>query len=141
VAEIQAVVVVEKFREIEEIEPPDGVGDAFGNAKGPESSMANKDGVDRAAFGYGSEVNLGLSRAATELVIGEYEPDDCPYEPHGASANEGGMPSPASGDRCDEDGGNEGRGIRSGVEETGREGTFFRGEPLCGGLDGSGEVA
>ena len=51
VVEVEAVVVVEELREIEEVEPPDGVGDAFRDEKGPETMMAEKDRVDGATLG------------------------------------------------------------------------------------------
>ena len=141
VVEIEAVVVVEEFGEIEEIEPPDGVGEAFGEAEGPEAAMAEKDGVNWAALSDGSEVDLGLSGSAAKLVVGEDEPEDEPDESHGAGADEGGVPAEAHGNGCDENGSDEGGGVGAGVEETGGEGAFVGGEPLGDGFDGGGEVA
>ncbi len=142
VAEIEAVVVVEELGEIEEIEPPDGVGDSFGDAEGPEAAMAQKDGVDwSAALGDGGEVCLSLSGAATKLVVRKDEPNDGPDESHGASADEGGLPSPPGGDCCDKGGCDKGGCVGAGVEEAGGERALFGGEPLGGGLDGGGEVS
>ena len=76
VVQVEAVVVVEKLGEIEEIEPPDGVGETLGDEEGPEAAMAEEDGVERASLGDGSEVGLGLGGAAAELVVGEDEPED-----------------------------------------------------------------
>ncbi len=58
-AEVEAVVVVEEFGQIEEVEPPDGVGKALGDEEGPESAVAGEDGVDGAALSDGSKLSLG----------------------------------------------------------------------------------
>ena len=39
VVEVEAVVVVEELGEIEEIEPPDGVGEALGDEEGVEAAV------------------------------------------------------------------------------------------------------
>ncbi len=49
VVQVQAVVVVEELGEIEEVKPPDGVGDAFSDEKSPEAAVAEKNGIDRTA--------------------------------------------------------------------------------------------
>ncbi len=59
VVQVEAVVVVEELGEIEEIEPPDGVGEALGDEEGPEAAMAEQDGVERAALGDWGEARLG----------------------------------------------------------------------------------
>ncbi len=111
VVEVEAIVIVEEFGEIEEVEPPDGVGDAFSYEKSPEAAVAQKNGVERAALGDGGKVDLGLGGAAAEPVIGEEEPEDRPGESHGAGADKGGMPSETGGDGGDEDGRDEGGGV------------------------------
>ena len=79
--------------------------------------------------------------SAAKPVVGEEEPDDGPDESHGAGADEGGVPSPASGDGGDEHGRDEGGGVGAGVEEACGQGALFGGEPLGRGFDGGGEVA
>ena len=103
--------------------------------------MAEENGIERAALSDGGEVDLGLGGAAAEPVVREREPENEPDEPHGAGADEGGVPSPAQGDGGDENGCDECRGVGAGVEEAGGEGAFLGGEPFGGGLDGGGEVA
>ncbi len=141
VVEIEPVVIVEELREIEEVEPPDGIGESLSDTEGPEAAMAHQDGVDWLSLGDGREVGLGLGQSATQLVVGEEQPDDAPDEPHGAGRDKGGVPSPAHGDGGDKDRSDEGGGVGAGVEEAGGEGSFFRGEPLGSGLDGGGEVS
>ena len=141
VVQVQAVVVVEELWEIKEVKPPDGVGDAFCYEKSPEAAMAEENGVERAALGDGGKVDLGLGSAAAEPVVRKEKPDDEPNKPHGAGADEGGVPSPTQGDGCDEDRRDEGGGVGTRVEETRCEGTLFGGEPFGGGLNGRGEVA
>ena len=46
VVQVQVVVVVQEFGEIEEVEPPDGVGQPFADEKGPEATVAQQDRVD-----------------------------------------------------------------------------------------------
>jgi len=108
VVEVEAVVVVEELGQIEEVKPPDGVGEAFGEAEGPEAAMAEEDGVEGTSLGDGSEVELGLGGSAAELVVGEDEPENEPAEAKGAGADEGGVPAEAHGDGGDEDGCDEG---------------------------------
>ena len=39
VAEVEAVVAVEELREVEEVEPPDAIGEAFADEEGPGAAM------------------------------------------------------------------------------------------------------
>jgi hypothetical protein len=45
VVHIEAVIAVDELGEIEEVEPPDGVSEAFGEGEGVEAGAAQEDGV------------------------------------------------------------------------------------------------
>src|SRR5579862_3694271 len=139
--QIEAVVIVEKLRQVEEIEPPDRVGKTLAKEERPEASMAQQGRVDGTALGNGGKIDLGLRCAAAKLVVRKDQPDAEPDQAHGASTDERSMPAEAQSNGRDEQGRYEGRCVRTGVEEAGSEGALFRWEPLCRGLDGRGEVA
>ncbi|MCU1224573.1 MAG: hypothetical protein JWQ42_2666 [Edaphobacter sp.] len=147
VSQIQAVVLVEKLGEIEEIEPPDGISEAFGDREGVEALVVGelaKESEEAPVRGRRDnllEIDLGLGGSAAKLVIREEKPDNEPDQTHGAGGDEGGPPAEAVGDKGDESRGDEGGGVGAGVEDAGGESTLFGGEPLRGGLDGGGEVS
>src|SRR5487761_197786 len=140
VVEIKTVVLVEKLGEIEEIEPPDGIGETFGDGEGVEAAVTQEDGVERTSLSDRGEGGLGFGGSAAELVVGEDEPGNTPDESHRSGGEEGGVPTPARGDGGDEDRRDEEGRIGAGVEEAGSEGALFGREPLGGGFDGGGEV-
>ena len=113
VVEVEAVVLVEELGEIEEIEPPDGVGEALGDGEGVEAAAAAgcRVGQSAAAGGLGAKSAARLAwvwvDAAAEPVVGEEQPDDEPDQAHGAGGEEGGLPAPLGGDEGDERGGDE----------------------------------
>ena len=70
-AEIKTIVIVEEFGQIEEIKPPHWVSHTLCNTEAPETSVAQKDRVDRSTLRDGCEVGLSLRRSTAELVVGE----------------------------------------------------------------------
>ncbi len=141
VREREAIVAIEELGEIEEIEPPDAVGESLGEGEGVEAAVAEEGAIERLSCGDGLEVLLGEGGSAAELVVWEGEPDDEPDHAERAGGEEGRLPAEAGGDPGDESGSDEGGGVGSGVEEADGLGALFGGEPLGDGLDGGGEVA
>ena len=147
VVEVQAVVVVQEHREIEEIEPPDGIGESLAEGEGIEATAAQESGVGKglSVRGVGGkigvQIGLGLSGTAAQAVVWEDEPDDAPENAHGSGADKGSVPAETGGDGGDENWSDKEGGAGAGVEYPVGQCTLFRGEPLSGGLDGGGEVA
>ena len=48
VFEVEVVVFIEELGEVEEVEPPDGIGETFGDAEGPESACRLESSAKRA---------------------------------------------------------------------------------------------
>ena len=145
--EAEAVVAIEELREIEEIEPPDAVGEAFAYGEGPEAAAAEDGGegegsaADAVGGEVGFEVGLGLGGGSAEAVVGEEEPDDEPDHAHGSGGEEGCLPAVACSDEGYEGGRDEGGSVGAGVEEADGLGALAGREPLADGLDGGGEVS
>ena len=137
----EPVGLVEELGEIEEVEPPDGVGEHLGDAEGVKAFMSHQNAVERAPLRHRNEICLGLGGGSAKLVVGEEHPDNKPTKPHGSGGDKGRMPAVLIGDKGNERRGDEGGGVGSGVEETGSQGALIRGEPFGGGFDRGGEVA
>lgn len=82
VVEVEAIVVIEKFWKIEEIEPPDGIGEPFTEEEGPKAAVLYERRVDGLAFGDGGKLGLSEGGSAAVFVVREEQPDNEPDEAH-----------------------------------------------------------
>ena len=84
---------LKELGQIEEIEPPDGVGESFADGEGVEAAVAEQDGRRWGRSAGRGRVGLGGGGGAAQPVVGEEEPDDAPEDAHRAGGEEGGSAS------------------------------------------------